>query len=155
MLGKLFRSNKQSRPERPTFRPMLESLEEREVPSCAQVSAAFSRLPVEMSKLQASLTARPVNVNSVNKNFNAVASDILLLQFSARNFAVPDRLQIDNTLVVDGILLIFNGFNNFPAVPAPQFVDILRLGALSIRQGALDALITGFFPKTSGNCTLM
>lgn len=155
MIGKLFRSHKQSRPERPTFRPMLESLERREVPSCAQTSAAFDALPTDVNNLVTSLTARPVNVSSVNTNLATVSNDLFLLQFGARNFVVPDRLQIDNALVVNGITLVFQGYNNFPFVPGPQFISTVRLGASAIEAGALDFLVTGFFPETSGDCTLM
>jgi len=154
MFGKLFRSRKQSRPERPSFRPTLESLESREAPSCAQASAAFHALPTDVNNLVTSLSARPANVNTINANLAAVSNDLFLLQFSARNFVVPDRLQIDNALVVNGITLLFQGYNNLSFIPPAQFLSTVRLGTAAIEAGALDFLVTGFFPQTSGNCIL-
>lgn len=154
MIGKLFLSHKRSRPERPTFRPTLESLESREVPTAAQVSAAYHALFTDMSNLVASVTARPVDQTAVDTNFTAVRSDMLLLQFSARNFVPTDRLLIDNALVTSGITLVYQGFNNFPSISAGEFVSIERQGFSAIADGALDSVVTGFFPQTSGDSVL-
>ncbi len=154
MIGKLFRPGKQRRPERPTFRPMLESLENRVVPSAADVRAAFFSLPTDLSNLEASLAARPTDFNTVATNLNAVSSDIFTLILGASGFRVPSRLQIDNALVVDGLRLVFDGFNTFPAIPSSQFVQIERLGSLAVEQGAIDFLVTGFFPQTTGDAVL-
>jgi hypothetical protein len=154
MIGKLFPAHKRSRPERPTFRPTLESLENRLAPSAADVSAAYHALFTDMSNLVASMTARPVDHNAVDTNFNAVRSDTLLLEFSARNFVPADRLRIDNALVTSGVSLVYQGFNNFPSISAGEFVSIERLGFSAIEMGALDSLVTGFFPQTSGDSVL-
>jgi hypothetical protein len=154
MIGKLFRCHKPNRPERSTFRPMLESLENRLVPSAADVSAAYHSLFTDTSNLVASTTARPVDQNAVNTNFSAVQMDMLLLEFSARSFVVPDRLRIDNALVTSGITLVYQGFNNFPFISAGEFVSIERQGSSAVEAGALDFLVTGFFPQTSGDSVL-
>jgi|GEM_PF-2959616 hypothetical protein len=154
MIANLFRSHNRSRPERPTFRPMLESLESREVPTAAQASAAFDALPTDMSNLVASMTARPVDFNAVNTNLAAVTQDMVLLQYSARNFVVPDRLLIDNALVTNGLTLVYQGFNNYPFITAGQFVSVERLGFQAIGEGAFDFLVTGFFPQTSDDAVL-
>lgn len=154
MFGKLFGPRKRKRPERPTFRPMLESLERRLVPSAAQVSAAFNALPTDMNNLEASLAPRPTDFNTVATNINTVANDVVTLILGASNFSVPSRLQIDNALVVDGLRLIFDGFNTFPAIPSSQFVQIERLGGLAVERGALDFLQAGFFPQSSGDAVL-
>lgn len=154
MIGKLFLSHKRSRPERSTFRPTLESLESREVPTAAQVSAAYHALFTDMSNLVASMTARPVDQTAVDTNFTDVNNNVLLLQFSARNFVPTDRLLIDNALVTSGVSLVFQGFNNFPSISAGEFVSIVRLGSSAIESGALDSLVTGFFPQTSGDSVL-
>jgi hypothetical protein len=154
MIGQLFRSQKRRRPERPTFRPMLESLESREVPSSANVSAAFDSLPTDMGNLEASLAARPVDVNAVAVNLAAVANDLITMQLGAAAFAVPSRLQIDNALLVNGIKLVFDGFNTYPAIPSSQFVQIERLGFNAAINGFTDSLETGFFPQTTGDAVL-
>jgi hypothetical protein len=154
MIGKLLMSHKRSRPERPTFRPTLESLENRLVPSAADASAAYDALPTNMSNLVASMTARPVDHNALDTNFSAVTNNFLLLEYSARNFVVPDRLRIDNALVVNGITLVYQGFNNFPSISGGEFVSIERLGFSAIENGALDFLVTGFFPETSDDAVL-
>lgn len=154
MLGKLFRPRRQKRPERPSFRPVLESLERRDVPSAAQVSAAFDALPTDMNNLESSLAARPVDTNGVASNLGVVANDIVTLVLGAPGFSVPSRLQIDNALVVDGIRLVYDGFNTFPAIPSSQFVQIERLGSFAVEQGAIDFLQAGFFPQSSGDAVL-
>lgn len=154
MIGKLFRALNRNRPERPSFRPVLESLENRVVPSAADASAAFDALPTDVSNLVASMQARPTDRNAISANLAQVNSDIVLLEFSARNFVVPDRLQIDNALVTNGIILFFQGFNNFPHFPSDEFVSVLRLGASAVQSGAVDSLITGFFPQTSNDAVL-
>jgi hypothetical protein len=152
MIGKLFRSRPQERSERPSFRPTLESLENRQVPSVADVSAAFDALPTDMSNLTTSLAAR--DINGVAANLSIVSNDIHTLIFGAAAFQIPSRLQIDNALVTAGIQLIFQGFNTFPAIPSSQFVQIERLGGEAVEQGAFDFLVTGFFPQSSGDGVL-
>ena len=154
MIGNLFRSHKPRRPERPTFRPVLESLENREVPSAAQVSAAFFELPGAVNTLVGSLQARPANATSINTNFNNVAGDMALLEYSARNFVVPDRLQIDNALTVNGFILLYQAFKNYPNIPAPQFVETARLGVSAIQAGLEDFFVAGLFPQTSDDAVL-
>jgi hypothetical protein len=155
MFGKLFRPREHRRPERPTFRPILESLENRDVPSAADVNAAFHALPTDVNNLEASLAARPTDFNTVATNINAVGSDVFTLILGASAFNVPSRLQIDNALVVNGLRLIFDGFNTFPAIPSSQFVQIERLGGLAAERGAIDFLVTGFFPQTTGDAVLI
>ena len=154
MFGKPIRPRKEKRPERPSVRLALESLERRDVLSPADVSAAFHALPTDMNNLEASLAPRPTDFNTVQANLNTVSNDIVTLLLGASSFAVPSRLQIDNVLVVDGLRLVYDGFNTFPAIPSSQFVQIERLGSLAIERGAIDFLIAGFFPQTSGNAVL-
>ena len=154
MIGKLLHPRKEKRSARPSFRPMLEALERRDVPSAANISAAYDALPNDMNNLEASLAARPTDFNSVAANLNTVAHDIHSLILGASAFSVPSRLQIDNALVVDGIRLVYDGFNTYPAIPSSQFVQIERLGSLAVEEGAIDFLRTGFFPQSSGNAVL-
>lgn len=154
MFGKLFRSTKKTPHERPSFRPMLESLENRDVPSAASVSAVFDQFPADVNNLVTSLQARPADANAINANVSTVGSDVLMLKLGAPGFVLPDRFQIDNALVVNGLTLVYQGFNNFPAVPAAQFVSTVRLGTSAIEAGAIDFLVAGFFPQTTGDGVL-
>jgi hypothetical protein len=152
MIGNLLRSRTKSRPERPTFKPCLESLESREVPTCAQTSAAFDVLPNDMNNLIANLNAR--NISALNTSINTVASDMFQLQAGASGFTVSSRLTIDSALISQGIVLIFEGFNNFAFIPTQSFENLVQLGATAARAGITDLLVTEFFPGTSGDCTL-
>lgn len=154
MLGKLFRSVKQSPPQRPTFRPVLESLESREVPSAAQVSAAFNQLPTDLNNLQASLAARPADLNAITTNFNAVATDMLILRVGASNFVLGSRLKIDNALVTDGIVLLYDGFLNHAFIGDTQFLNVVQLGGAALEFGFLDSLEAGFIPASNGSAIL-
>ena len=148
------RSPKSGRRERPSFRPVLECLESREVPSAAQVSAAFNQLPTDMSNLQASLAARPANGATVQMDLNAVASDMFTLKLGAAGFTPSSRLQIDNALFVDGLQLLYAGFYNHAFIPSQQFINVLDTGAAAVEAGFTDFLVTGFFPETSGDAVL-
>lgn len=152
MFENVFRSHKQNRPQRPSFRPTLETLESREVPSCAQVSAAFNQLPAAVNNLQASLAAQ--DVNGINANLSTVASNMFLLRAGASGFTTSNRLQIDNALITDGIRLLVGAFRELPFIPTTQVVNVAQTGIAAIDAGAFDALLTGFFPATSGDCVL-
>lgn len=154
MIGKLFRSHQQRSPERPYFRPVLETLESREVPSSAQVSAAFTQLTTDMSSLQASLAARPVNLDAFNTNLTAVGNDMVILAIGAPGFNPADRLRIDGALYSNGWVLIFDGYSNLGLLPTPQLVNIVELGVGAVQQGFLDGSVTSSFPSTSGSATL-
>jgi hypothetical protein len=155
MIGKLFRSRKPSPPERPSFRPVLERLESREVPSTAQAVAAFHALPTDVSNLQASLAARPPDVNAINTNYNAVAGDMFILRVSASNFRIDGRLRIDNALLTDGLVLIYSGFLNHGFIPNQQFVNVVQLGGSAVEFGFLDSIEAGLFPFSNGNAILV
>lgn len=152
MTGKRFGPCEQSRTERQTFRPFLETLERRDVPSAAQVSAVFDQLPTDMSNLQASLSAR--DFNGISNNLNTVAGDFLTLKLGAAGFVPGDRLRIDNALFTDGLQLILGGFINVAFIPSQDFINLVQVGADAIRQGIGDSIITGFFPGTSGDGVL-
>lgn len=153
MFGALFSSRKRSRPERPIFRPLLESLENREVPSCAQVSAAFDQLPAAISNLQNSLYAH--DAAAINTNLATVTNDLFLLHAGAGGFTTSDRLRIDGALFADGLRMIYSDFHAFPGAPIPQFLNVIEVGYTAAQQGAEDFLFASFFPQTSGDCTLM
>jgi len=148
------RSQKNGRRERPSFRPVLETLESRVVPSAAQVSAAFNQLPTDMNNLQGTLAGRPPDVNAINTNLGVVINDMFLLKTGAPGFVTGDRLQIDTALLTDGLQLLYGGFSNYPFIPATQFINVLDVGAGAIEAGFSDILLAGFFPETSGDSVL-
>jgi hypothetical protein len=154
MIGKLLRSRDRRTPERPSFRPVLETLENREVPTAAQVSAAFNQLPTDVNTLQASLAARPVNIDTFNTNLTAVANDLVTLGIGAPGFVAGDRLRIDNALYSTGLLLMYDGNTNFTVLPPPQYFNIVLLGQGSVNQGFLDAWVATVSPSSSGTATL-
>jgi hypothetical protein len=154
MIGKLFYSRKQRQPNRPSVRPMLESLENREVPSAASVSAVYDQFPTDVNNLVASLQARPADVNAINANLSTVASDVFTLKLGAPIFMLPDRFQIDNALVVNGIMMFYQAFNNYPFIPAAQFVQTARLGSSAVEAGILDFVVAGLYPQTTGDGVL-
>jgi hypothetical protein len=152
MIGNLLRSRERSRPEPPTFKPCLEPLESREVPSAAQTSAAFDALPNDMNNLIANLNAR--NIPGAEASFNTVANDMFQLRVGASAFTTSSRLTIDSALISQGIVLIFEGFNNFAFIPTQDFENLVQLGATAARAGITDTLLTDFFPNTSGDAVL-
>lgn len=152
MIGDLLPSRKGTRPERPSFKPYLEALENREVPTCADTSAAFDALPGNVSNLQVSVSVR--DVNGINASVNAIAGNVFQLQAGAPGFVIGDRLRIDSALLTDGLQMVFLGFQNLSTIPIPQFENIVQLGATSARVGFFDLLATSFFPSTSGDCML-
>jgi len=152
MIGNLLRFRERSRRERPTFKPCLESLESREVPTTAQTIAAFQALPGDVNNLIANLNAR--NIGGVEASVNTVAGDMFQLQAGAAAFTTSSRLTIDSALISQGIVLIFEGFNNFAFIPTQDFENLVQLGATAARAGIVDTLVTNFFPNTSGDATL-
>jgi hypothetical protein len=154
MIGNSLRCRDRRTPERPSFRPVLETLESREVPTSAQVSAAFNQLAADVNSLQATLAVRPVNIDNFNTNLSAVGNDMVTIAIGAPGFIASDRLRIDNALFTNGQVLIFDGYTNISALPTPQFVNIVALGQGAVQQGFLDAWVTTVFPSSSGTAVL-
>jgi hypothetical protein len=153
MIGNLIRSRKQSRPERPSVRPALETLEGREVPSSANVSAAFHALPVNVADVRASLATH--DNTSINNSLSNVINDVFILRIGAPGFSVPSRLQIDNALFTNGLRLIFDGFNSLNVSNNETVVaNVIAVGIRTVEIGIVDFTITGFFPQTSGDAVL-
>jgi hypothetical protein len=152
MIGELFLSCHPTRPQRPTFRPVLESLESREVPTAAQISAAFHALPNNVAALNANLNI--ANTPVVQFQIAQVTNDIFLLKTGAPGFVEGDRLRIDSALFTNGLQLIFDGFNAFPRNSEATSITVIQLGIDAVRSGGIDFVITGFFPQTSGSSVL-
>ena len=153
MIGNLIRSRKHRRPERPSVRPVLESLESREVPSSANVSAAFHALPGDVANVNASLASH--DTNSINSSLSVVIQDVFVLRTGAPGFVTTDRLQIDNALFINGIRLVFDGFNNLNISNNENAVaNVIGVGIRTVEAGLVDFAIAGFFPGTSGSAVL-
>jgi hypothetical protein len=152
MIGSLFRSSKQSRPARPSFRPVLESLESREVLSSSQVSAAFHALPGDVTNLRTSLINQ--DNATIKSNLQTVASDVFLLRTGAPGFVTSDRLRIDDELFINGIRLVFAGFSALTVNNQTTSVQTIGLGEDAIRGALVDLTIAGFFPNSSGTAVL-
>jgi hypothetical protein len=154
MISKLLRCRDRRAPDRSSFRPVLETLESREVPTSAQVSAAFIQLPADMNNLQATLAARPVNTDQFNTNLSAVGNDMVTIAIGAPGFVASDRLRIDTALYTNGLVLIFDGYDNINVLPTLQFLNIVELGQGAVRQGLLDGWVATVFPGSSGTAML-
>jgi hypothetical protein len=154
MIGELLRYRGRRTPERSSFRPFLETLESREVPTSAQVSAAFHQLPVDVNNLQATLAARPVNIENFNTNLSAVGNDMVTIAIGAPGFVPSDRLRIDSALYTSGLVLIYDGYTNINVLPTPQFLNIVELGQGAVRQGLLDGWVATVFPGSSGTAIM-
>jgi hypothetical protein len=112
MIRTFFHSRGQSRPERPAFRPTLESLEGREVPSVAsQVSNTLTQLPAQVSNLQSSLAAG--KLQTVYTNLQSVTNSLTVLESNAASFVTSDRLRIDTALFANGVALFLDGLEAF------------------------------------------
>ncbi len=153
MIGNLFRSRKQHRPERPCVRPVLESLESREVPSSTDVIAAFHALPGDVANVNVSLASH--DTNSINSSLSVVIKDVFILRTGAPGFVTADRLQIDNALFINGIRLVFDGFNALNINNNETTVaNVIGAGIRTVEAGLIDFAIAGFFPGTSGSSVL-
>ena len=154
MIGNSLRCRDRRTPERPSFRPVLETLESREVPTSAQVSAAFNQLGADVNSLQATLAGRPVNIDNFNTNLSTVGNDLVTIAIGAPGFVASDRLRIDSALYTNGLVLIFDGYTNLSVLPTPQFLNIVELGQGAVRQGLLDGWVATVFPGSSGTAIL-
>lgn len=154
MIDKWLRARDRRVPARPSFRPVLETLENREVPSSAQVSAAFNQLPADVNNLQAALAGRPVNIDNLNTSLSVVGNDLVTLGIGAPGFVAGDRLRIDNALYSTGLLLIYDGNINFTVLPPPQYFNLVTLGQGSVNQGFFDAWVATVVPSSSGIAVL-
>jgi hypothetical protein len=153
MIGSLFRSRKKSRPQRPSFRPALESLESREVPTSAQVSAAFHALPGDVTTLRTSVMTP--NNPTFNNDLRTVINDVAILHFGAPGFITGDRLRIDNALFVNGLRMIFNGFSALNVNNQTQPLEVIGVGESAAISGLTDSLIVGLFPNSSSGTAVL
>ncbi len=152
MFRHLFRSRKETRPTRPVFRPALENLESREVPTnVAQVSAALQELPGAINNLGINIAAQ--NVKNGEANFNIIRNNVQTLSNNAIFFAPGPRLQIDTALFTGGFQLYQDSF------------QLLQLGdqqdANLVAQVGVQAVLGGYFDYlamsngiSKGNLTL-
>jgi hypothetical protein len=101
-----------SRPERPSFRPVLEALEGRELPSSlqAQVMSIITQLPNELRAVEVSLSAN--NSAQVSAQLQHISSDASFLLSSAPSFTSSDHFRIDQLLFNDGVQLFRDGLTS-------------------------------------------
>lgn len=153
MLKQLFRNPQQGKSSQPTFRPVLETLESREVPTTlqAQVSAAFHELPLAVNSLQQNINAN--NVQNGMNNFKIITNDVKTLSQGAINFSSSSRMQIDTTLFSSGVQLYQEGFQLFQMGDATDGNAIGNLGVQAILGGILDYLSMQN-GQSNGNLTL-
>ena len=139
-MWQLFRSSRESR----FFQPVLETLESREAPAgvAAAAGAAIADVTMQFSALQASLTAG--NYSQANANLQTISNDFNVLQNSAGQLDTPSRIQVDNTMIGNGLGLVQLGANVFPQNPYFGY-DMVVLGVDAVFVGYLDQQISSVY----------
>ena len=143
-MWQLFRSHRESR----FFQPVLETLESREALSSAAATAgaAIADVTVQFSALQASLTAG--NYANANANLQTISNDFNVLKNVGWQLDTPSRIQVDNTMIGNGLGLVQMGANVFPQNPFFGY-DMAILGADAVFVGYLDQQISSVYGSLS------
>jgi hypothetical protein len=127
MFRRLFCSGNEGRSTPPSFRPTLEALESREVPTSlvSQVNAALQELPLAITNLGLNIQAQ--NANS--------------------------RLQIDTALFTGGFQLYNSAFQLFQINDQADGNSVAQLGVQAVLSGYFDFLASNN-GISQGNLTL-
>jgi hypothetical protein len=122
-------------------RPVLEVLENREVPAGAvgSVTAAVQDAAVQIPALQVS--AATGNYANANAILQTVSNDFAILQSNASGLDTGSRIQVDNALISNGMTLLSLGINILPQNPSFGF-NLYATGVNAIFAGYLDEMIT-------------
>ena len=142
----------QSRPERPSFRPVLESLEGRELPSSvqAEVTSLLTQLPNRVRDLQINLSFN--NSARVAADIQTISNDASFLQSNAALFVPSARFGIDQVLFTDGVQLIRDAVTT-PRINTTLQSQVVRLGFDVAVMAFLDFRLSQITPS-SGHLTL-
>lgn len=145
-------SRPQSPPQRPSFRPILETLEGRELPSSIQseVMSLLTQLPNTVRSLEVSLSVN--NSARVAADIQTISNDASFLQSNAALFVPGSRLRIDQVLFSDGAQLIRDAITT-PRVNATLQSQVVRLGFDVAVLAFLDFRLSQIIPS-SGRLTL-
>ncbi len=138
MIRQLFRSRNETRQARATVRPMLETLEAREVPTSVQAaaSAAFQELPGAVNGLGLAISTN--NLSNGQAQFKIINNDVNTLVNNASQFAQPSRQQIDFALFTNGFQLVQEGFTLYQQGDQADGLSIRSLGVTAIVSGYID-----------------
>jgi hypothetical protein len=117
----------QGRPERPSFRPVLETLEGRELPSSiqAQVMTTLTQLPNAIRDLQINLSFN--NSARLAADIQTISNDASFLLSSAVLFVPSTHFGIDQVLFSDGVLMIREA-RTIPQANTTLQSQVVRLG---------------------------
>jgi hypothetical protein len=140
MTWQFFRSHRDSR----VARPILETLETREVPTGVGtvVGATLQDVAVQIHSLQVSVAGG--NYVGANLIFQSVSNDFAVLQNNGPQLDTGTRLQVDNALISNGLALVQIGTNTF--LQNPTFgVNLAVVGVDAVITGSLDSMITGLY----------
>lgn len=149
----MLRARVASRSTRPTFRPSLEALEGREVPTSvvSQVNAALQELPLAISSLGLNIQAQ--NLANGQANFKIITKDVATLSQNAPLFATSSRVQIDTALFSGGFQLYQQAFQLFKLNDVPDANSVAQLGIQAVFSGYFDFL-SAQSGMSQGNLTL-
>jgi len=144
----------QGRPERPSFRPILEMLEGRELPSSVQAEAMsiLTQLPSTVRDLQINLSFN--NSARVAADLQTISNDASFLRSNAPLFIPSARLAIDQALFVDGVQLVFDAVRTTtPRINTTLQSQVFRLGFDVAVMAFLDFRLSQATPS-GGHLTL-
>lgn len=142
----------QNRAERPSFRPILESLEGRELPSSVQgqVMGILTQLPSTVRDLQINLSFN--NSARVAADIQTITNDASFVQSNAALFVPRSRLGIDQVLFADGVQVIRDAVTT-PHLNTTLQSQVFRLGFDVAVMAFLDFRLSLITPS-SGRLTL-
>ncbi len=142
----------QSRPGRPSFRPVLETLEGRELPSSvqAEVMSILTQLPNTVRDLQINLSFN--NSARVAADIQTISNDASFLLSNTALFVPSSRLGIDQVLFADGVQVIRDAVTT-PRVNTTLQSEVVRLGFDVAVMAFLDFRLSRITPS-SGRLTL-
>jgi hypothetical protein len=144
MLWQLFRTRRES----PLTRPVLETLEGREVPAATGVvvGAVVQDVTTQVHSLQVSVAGG--NYVGANLTLQSVSNDFAVLQNSAPQLDTTTRLQVDNALITNGLALVQTGTGILFQNPAFG-TNLAILGVDAVFAGSLDQMVTGLYGSQS------
>jgi hypothetical protein len=130
------------RPARLAFRPTVEKLESRDVPSIVSVTAgALQELPAAVTLVGVNIQAG--NATNGETTFKIVNNDIAILNANAPLFAPASRQQIDMALFTSGFQLFQEGFQ-LQDIGAQNANPLASQDGQTVEKLGITAIVSGY-----------